>query len=215
MAFGLILAVHIILCLLLIGLVLLQQGKGAEMGATLGGGSNTLFGAGGASGVVIKTTTMIAILFMLTSVLLVRIYNARGPVAGSAADVLQGSLIKEENAPAAASGTPAPAPAANSAPSAPSAPAEAGTSTDTTQKGEDTAKTAGAAVDKSATTTHPNDTSTDTSVGVVQQGAAPEAEAVEASSKASDVSPTTNEAASGANAPSPQDAPAVAETERK
>jgi len=48
-------------------LVLLQQGKGADAGATFGGGSNTLFGAGGADTFLTKATTVLAFLFMSTS----------------------------------------------------------------------------------------------------------------------------------------------------
>jgi preprotein translocase subunit SecG len=66
---------HIILCLLLVGLVLLQQGKGADIGAAFGGGSNTLFGAVGANAVMVKITTAIAVLFMATSIYLVRSYS--------------------------------------------------------------------------------------------------------------------------------------------
>lgn len=52
-------------------IVLLQQGKGADMGATFGGGGgNTLFGASGADSFLTRTTTMIALLFMVTSVFL-------------------------------------------------------------------------------------------------------------------------------------------------
>ena len=56
-----VLAVHIILAVILIGLVLLQQGKGADVGAVMGGGANTLFGVGGASSLLVRATTGIAI----------------------------------------------------------------------------------------------------------------------------------------------------------
>jgi preprotein translocase subunit SecG len=49
---------------------LLQQGKGADMGATFGGGSNTLFGAGGADTLLVKVTTALAAVFMLTTIYL-------------------------------------------------------------------------------------------------------------------------------------------------
>lgn len=61
---------HIFICFLLIGIVLLQQGKGADVGATFGGGSNTLFGASGADTLLTKVTTTLAVLFMVTSVIL-------------------------------------------------------------------------------------------------------------------------------------------------
>ena len=63
-------ASHFIICIFLIIIVLLQQGKGADIGATFGGGGNTLFGASGADNLLTKVTTALAILFMCTSVFL-------------------------------------------------------------------------------------------------------------------------------------------------
>ena len=60
--------IHIIVCVALIMIVLLQTGKGANMGAVFGGGSSqTLFGSTGASTFLTKATTAAAIIFMLTS----------------------------------------------------------------------------------------------------------------------------------------------------
>ena len=60
--------VHVIVCLALIMIVLLQTGKGADMGAVFGGaGSQTLFGSTGATTFLGKLTTGAAIVFMLTS----------------------------------------------------------------------------------------------------------------------------------------------------
>ncbi len=64
-------ALHVTFCILLILIVLLQSGKGAEMGISMGGGSGqTLFGAGGPATVLTKITTAVAILFMVTSLTL-------------------------------------------------------------------------------------------------------------------------------------------------
>ena len=60
--------VHVLACLFLILVVLLQTGKGADMGAVFGGSSSTLFGSGGAGNFLTKLTTAIAIVFMVTSV---------------------------------------------------------------------------------------------------------------------------------------------------
>ena len=61
--------VHVIVCLFLIGVVLLQQGKSADMAAAFGGqASQTAFGPRGASNLLTKLTTWSAIVFMLTSV---------------------------------------------------------------------------------------------------------------------------------------------------
>ncbi len=59
---------HVLVCLLLIVIVLLQRGKGAEIGAMFGGGgSATLFGSRGAGNFLTKLTTASAVVFMLTS----------------------------------------------------------------------------------------------------------------------------------------------------
>ncbi|MBA4368639.1 MAG: preprotein translocase subunit SecG, partial [Desulfobacterium sp.] len=67
----LIITLHVIVCLALIMIVLLQTGKGADMGAAFGGGSSqTLFGSTGASTFLSKATTVAAILFMGTCFIL-------------------------------------------------------------------------------------------------------------------------------------------------
>ena len=63
-------AIHVVLCLFLIAVVLLQTGKGADMGAVFGGGSQTLFGSGGAGNFLTRLTTGMAIGFMLTALIL-------------------------------------------------------------------------------------------------------------------------------------------------
>jgi preprotein translocase subunit SecG len=89
-----VLSIHIILAVILVGLVLLQQGKGADVGAVMGGGSNTLFGVGGASSILVRTTTLIAICFMLTSVLLVRFAATGGSISGNRGDITDGADIE-------------------------------------------------------------------------------------------------------------------------
>jgi preprotein translocase subunit SecG len=61
---------HILVCVALVMIVLLQAGKGAEMGAAFGGASQTIFGSTGAMGFMTKLTTVAAIIFMLTSLVL-------------------------------------------------------------------------------------------------------------------------------------------------
>ncbi|QOX78633.1 preprotein translocase subunit SecG [Trichlorobacter lovleyi] len=62
---------HVLISLFIIGVVLLQSGKGAEMGASFGsGGSQSVFGAGGGGNFMTKLTTAAAIIFMLTSLTL-------------------------------------------------------------------------------------------------------------------------------------------------
>jgi preprotein translocase subunit SecG len=62
--------IHVLVCFALILIVLLQAGKGAEMGAAFGGASQTLFGSAGAMGFLSKLTTAAAVVFMITSLLL-------------------------------------------------------------------------------------------------------------------------------------------------
>ncbi len=59
---------HIGVCLFLIGIVLLQHGKGADIGATFGGSSQSLFGSEGPLPLLNKITTLAAIIFMGTSI---------------------------------------------------------------------------------------------------------------------------------------------------
>lgn len=61
--------IHIVVCLFLIGVVLLQTGKSADLAGAFGGqGSQTAFGPRGASNLLTKLTTYSAIVFMLTSI---------------------------------------------------------------------------------------------------------------------------------------------------
>jgi len=66
----LIIVVHTIVCLFLICIVLLQHGKGADIGATFGGSSQSLFGTEGPMPLLNKITTLAAIVFMGTSITL-------------------------------------------------------------------------------------------------------------------------------------------------
>ncbi len=62
--------IHIVVCLFLVGIVLLQHGKGADIGATFGGSSQSLFGSEGPLPLLNKITTAAAVIFMVTSVTL-------------------------------------------------------------------------------------------------------------------------------------------------
>jgi preprotein translocase subunit SecG len=66
---ALLVTVHVIICLFLIGVVLLQQGKSADLAGAFGGqGSQTAFGPRGAANLLTKLTTWAAVLFMITSI---------------------------------------------------------------------------------------------------------------------------------------------------
>jgi len=62
----LVVIVHVIVCIALVIIVLLQAGRGAEIGAAFGGASQTIFGSSGSGGFMSKLTTGAAIIFMLT-----------------------------------------------------------------------------------------------------------------------------------------------------
>lgn len=64
----LILTLHIVVALAMIGLILLQQGKGAEAGASFGGGASaTVFGASGSANALSRTTAVLTTIFFITS----------------------------------------------------------------------------------------------------------------------------------------------------
>jgi preprotein translocase subunit SecG len=74
----LLIIIHITVCLFLIGIVLLQHGKGADIGATFGGSSQSLFGSEGPLPLLNKITTFVAVVFMVTSISLAYISAHRG-----------------------------------------------------------------------------------------------------------------------------------------
>jgi preprotein translocase subunit SecG len=76
-----VIVVHIIVCIALTIVVLLQQGKGADVGAVFGGSSQTVFGAGGASSPLFKLTWTFALLFAMTSLFLA--YSSTKRISGS------------------------------------------------------------------------------------------------------------------------------------
>jgi len=104
--------IHVFACVFLVVVVLLQTGKGADMGAVFGGGSQTLFGSGGAGNFLTKMTTGTAIAFMLTSLLLTY-GQSREPSS---------RLLERLPAPAAQDAAPLPPPAANEPATPPVAP---------------------------------------------------------------------------------------------
>ena len=77
--------IHVVICLALIIVILLQQGKGAEIGAVFGGSSQTVFGATGAGNVLTKATWAMAAMFFATSIFLAYASTRRftGSIFGS------------------------------------------------------------------------------------------------------------------------------------
>jgi preprotein translocase subunit SecG len=113
---NLVLALQLLAALAIIGLVLLQHGKGADMGASFGSGSSgSLFGATGSANFLSRSTAVAATLFFVATLALAYFGNPGG--ARSAAS--GGSSVLERTAPASAPAASAPAGAA--IPSAPTA----------------------------------------------------------------------------------------------
>ncbi|MDD2501126.1 MAG: preprotein translocase subunit SecG [Geobacter sp.] len=105
---------HVLISLFIIGMVLLQSGKGAEMGASFGGGgSQSVFGAGGGGNFMTKLTTAAAIIFMLTSLTLAY-FSGHMP----ASSIMSGKQPKKPAPVAPAMPTPA-APVVPAAPAGP------------------------------------------------------------------------------------------------
>jgi preprotein translocase subunit SecG len=86
------LAVQMLTAVAMVGLILVQHGKGADMGAAFGsGGSGSLFGASGSANFLSRSTAVLATLFFVTTLLLAYFGTAR-PVANSGS-VLEGAAV--------------------------------------------------------------------------------------------------------------------------
>lgn len=113
-----VLAVQILTALGMIGLILIQHGKGADMGAAFGSGSSgSLFGASGSANFLSRTTAILAAVFFVATLALAYFGNA--PRAASSGSVLESVPPAAVVAPAAAGGPAAAIPGA-----APAAPAD-------------------------------------------------------------------------------------------
>ena len=113
----LVLVVHVLAALGVIGLVLLQHGKGADVGAAFGSGaSGSLFGATGSANFLSRTTAILAAVFFVSSLGLAYLANTKPRTAGS---------VMDSGAPPAAGAPKSPA-AEPSKPQAPEAPAPKG-----------------------------------------------------------------------------------------
>ena len=114
----LILTLHIIVCVLLVILILLQSGK-EGMGVIFGGGNTSVFGSSGAGGILAKLTTLMAIIFVITSLSYTYVTSARPSNESTILNV----KIEEPEAPAEARKDAPAADTAAGAPEAPKAPA--------------------------------------------------------------------------------------------
>ena len=107
--FSLLLTIHILVALAIIGLVLMQHGKGADMGAAFGSGaSGSLFGATGSANFLSRTTGVLAAVFFATSLTLAYIGSNKPKTTGSLMqDTVQSQTVSQ------------PAPAGGESPAAP------------------------------------------------------------------------------------------------
>ena len=121
-----VLAVQMLSALGMVGLILVQHGKGADMGAAFGsGGSGSLFGASGSANFLSRTTGILAALFFACTLMLAYFGSAQKPRTGSS--VLEGAAVTAPALPASGAaqipGTTAPASTNVAVPPAPATPA--------------------------------------------------------------------------------------------
>jgi preprotein translocase subunit SecG len=116
-----VLVLHVLAAIAVCGFVLLQHGKGADMGAAFGGGSSgSLFGAAGSANFLSRSTAVLATVFFLTSVALTWFGSQQGAPQG----VMEKGVM-ERTLPSKPSDVPAPAPATSTTPAPATAPAPA------------------------------------------------------------------------------------------
>ncbi|HQQ88506.1 MAG TPA: preprotein translocase subunit SecG [Smithellaceae bacterium] len=114
--------IHVLACITLILIVLLQAGKGASMGAAFGGSSQTVFGSSGAGTFLGKMTAAVAIIFMLTSITLTYTASRKtsGLMDGASAPVTR-QAVPAAPTPAQLPAVPATVPGAAKTPQTPPA----------------------------------------------------------------------------------------------
>lgn len=111
--FSLVLTVHVLVGLAVIGLVLMQHGKGADMGAAFGSGaSGSLFGANGSANFLSRTTGVLAAVFFVTSLTLAYVASSKPKTTGS---LMQEAVQSEPVSPAATTAGEAPVSAVDAA----------------------------------------------------------------------------------------------------
>ena len=113
---SMVLVLHVLVAITVIGFVLLQHGKGADMGAAFGGGSSgSLFGAAGSANFLSRTTAILATLFFATSIALTW-FGSRGATPQG---VMEQGVMERTVPPAAPTDVPQPAAKGNAAAGAP------------------------------------------------------------------------------------------------
>jgi preprotein translocase subunit SecG len=122
--------IHVFVCMVLVGVVLLQQGKGGGMGAAFGGATTQVFGGRGAGNILTRATAICAAVFMLTSVSLAYLSSSgdralKAKVVQEAGRKKDKGQLKEraKDEPATDSAAPPAAPSGTEAPSGEAPPA--------------------------------------------------------------------------------------------
>jgi preprotein translocase subunit SecG len=115
----LVLVIHVVAALVLVGLVLLQHGKGADVGAAFGSGaSGSLFGSSGSASFLSRTTAVLAVVFFLTSLGLTFYSTRKTETKGVMATQPAAPSLPAQIPPTAPAGQAAPSPAGTPAPAA-------------------------------------------------------------------------------------------------
>src|SRR3954447_2290082 len=108
-----VLVLHVLTALAVCGFVLLQHGKGADMGAAFGSGSSgSLFGAAGSANFLSRTTAILATVFFVTSIALTYFGSKHGVPQG----IMEKPGVMEQVAPTKPGDVPQPAPSTNAVP---------------------------------------------------------------------------------------------------
>ena len=114
------LIIHVLVAVAIVGLVMLQQGRGADAGAGFGGASNSVFGARGAASFLSRTTAIMATIFFVTSLSLAYLAgkkdNTKAKDIMDVPDVVAPAAKTPADVPVAPAQSDVPAAAANTAP---------------------------------------------------------------------------------------------------
>ncbi|MGA1796716.1 MAG: preprotein translocase subunit SecG [bacterium] len=105
--YGIIIFIHLVVCIAMILIIIFQSGKGAEMGAVFGGGaSQTAFGSAGPQSFMEKVTAACAVIFMLTSLTLAYMSSVRTSKLIEESPVPMEQPVQPTEQPAEPSGAP-------------------------------------------------------------------------------------------------------------
>ena len=87
--------IHVLISLIMVGVIMLQAGKGAEIGAAFGGSSQTIFGSRGPGTFLSKVTVGAAVIFMLTSLILSVISREQSVISGVSRPLVEEAPFSE------------------------------------------------------------------------------------------------------------------------